>query len=197
MDYTRAFFEDKLFYIFPNVYEPLEDSFLLAKHVKKLSKRTLDVGTGCGIQAITCRGEALGIDLNPEAVACAEFNARVNGKKNALFMESDLFERVEEVYDNIVFNPPYLPTAPEEETSGILDIAWNGGKNGRKVIDRFLKEFPEHLSGKGKLMMLHSSLADTQKTIKMLSKEFSVRVLEKQGMGGLEELSVLEAKAVD
>ena len=54
------------------IYEPREDSFMLEKWVKMLSKgKVLDVGTGSGIQAIAALDKAesvIAIDIQEEVV---------------------------------------------------------------------------------------------------------------------------------
>ncbi len=183
-----------------DVYNPSDDSFLLAKHVPRLSKGSvLDVGTGCGIQAIAAAGKAksvLAIDISESALECARENAEWNGIKNIKFKRSDLFSQIpkSQQFNLIIFNPPYLPTTKAETTSGILDAAWNGGKDGRKTIGRFLREFPPRLAPGGSLLMLHCDLAGTEKTIKvLLRKGFTVELLEEISVPG-EKLSVLHAK---
>ncbi|HHI04291.1 MAG TPA: methyltransferase domain-containing protein, partial [Candidatus Woesearchaeota archaeon] len=61
------------------VYEPMEDSFLLAEHVKKHSNGfVLDVGTGSGIQAITASEKAnlvIGVDISRDAIKLSKSNA--------------------------------------------------------------------------------------------------------------------------
>jgi release factor glutamine methyltransferase len=104
-----------------------------------------------------------------------------------------LFEPVKkEKFDSIAFNPPYLPTGKEDETRAEEDAAWNGGRDGRKWIEPFLKEFPAHLKPRGFLLMLHSSLANTNKTIKKLAEmNFTVeKILEQRFF--FEELVVLK-----
>ncbi len=189
-------FENLKFVVFRDVYEPDEDSFLLAKHSKKASGRVLDVGTGCGIQAITCSGrEVVGVDINLHAVENARFNAQKSNKPNCIFFESSLFERVDGKFDFILFNPPYLPTSKTDKTRNRqLDKAWNAGVDGRLVINRFLNEFEDFLKPHGRLLLLHSSYAGTNKTIHVLERKgFFVRVLEQQSFPFFEELSVLEA----
>lgn len=184
-----------------DVYEPSDDSFLLMRHVPRFSRgRVLDVGTGCGIQAIAAAEKAeriLATDINPHALECARENAKANGVLEKIeFRKSDLFERIgaDERFDLIVFNPPYLPTTEEETTSGPLDAAWNGGRDGRRVIDRFLRSFARHLAEGGELLLLHCDLADTDKTVRVLrGRGFEVEVLEEQKVPG-ERLSVLLAR---
>jgi len=184
-----------------DVYKPSDDSFLLAKHVPRFSKGSvLDVGTGCGIQAIAAAKKAksvLAIDISDSALECAKENATAAGlEKKIEFKKSDLFSKLlpSEKFDLIIFNPPYLPTTKTQATRGILDAAWNGGKDGRKVIGRFLREFPHHLAPGGSLLILHCDLADTGKTIRKLkSAGFSVSILQEIRVPG-EKLSVLHAR---
>ena len=79
-----------------DVYEPAEDSFLLAKHAKKLNGRILEVGCGCGIVSLECafsnqKNIVEGVDINRKAVALAKENAKENKIKNARFYYSNLF----------------------------------------------------------------------------------------------------------
>jgi ribosomal protein L11 methyltransferase len=56
--------------------------------------RLLDIGTGTGILALAARrlgaGEALGIDIDPLAVAHAGQNARLNHISKAKFLVTDV-----------------------------------------------------------------------------------------------------------
>jgi release factor glutamine methyltransferase len=190
-------FEGMRFLVFSTVYSPAEDSFMLAKYAATAKGRVLDMGTGCGICAITAAkhgaDEVLGADINPECIVVAQRNAERNKAKCA-FVKSDLFEGIPGEFDTIVFNPPYLPTSGEERLEGMENAAYDGGPDGRKVIDRFLKEFPKHLSYGGRLLMLDSSLDSTEKTLRALHEMgFATRVLESRRFF-FEELSVIEAR---
>lgn len=169
---------------------------MLAKYAPNATGRVLDVCTGCGIQALCSSGtEIIGVDLNPSAVENAKHNARVNAlDKKTRFFLSDLFQNVRGEFDYILFNPPYLPTSPEEVLKGPIDAAFNGGPDGRSVIDRFLEQFAGYLKKGGVLLMLSSSLSDTEKTIAELKKKgFEVRILGEIGAGLFEKLAVIEA----
>jgi release factor glutamine methyltransferase len=154
----------------PDVYEPDEDSFLLADNLDiARGARVLDMGTGTGILALTAAKKAslvVGVDVNPKAVALAKENAKANGIKNAEFREGDLFSAVgaEERFDVIVFNPPYLPV----EEYDLLGKAWSGGRGGMEVIRRFLVDAPAHLTENGVILLLLSSLNDFDEVRKRL-----------------------------
>ncbi len=169
------------------VYEPAEDSFLLAKYARELRGRILDLGCGCGIQSLVCAradqdNQVIGVDANPDAVWNSIENAQRNGLENAIFLESSLFSTVEnEKFDAIIFNPPYLPTSEEEKVAGNLNLAFDGGPDGRKVTDAFLLEFPDYLARNGTLLMIESSLAGIEKTMEKLGGlGFEARILEEE-----------------
>ncbi|VVB66280.1 putative S-adenosylmethionine-dependent methyltransferase [Candidatus Gugararchaeum adminiculabundum] len=185
-------FSGKRFKIFKDVYNPAEDSFMLAKYsASRASGRILDVGTGSGIQAIFANA-SVAVDINEKAVENARYNCALNNCKCEV-IHSDLFSKVSGEFDTIIFNPPYLPTSPDEVTKGPIDLAWNGGSDGRAVIDKFLALFSPFLAPGGKLLMLHSSLADTEKTVLALRHlGFKVEILEEKNIGE-ESLCVLEA----
>ncbi len=144
------------------VYEPAEDSYLLidaalneiAGSNRRL--RILEIGTGSGIVTAAMMRDApehryAATDISPHAIACAKAN-RVPA------IRADLFRGLRGRFDLIIFNPPYLPTAPAERVDGWLDHAWNGGADGRAVIDRFLGQAPAFLADRGSILLLLSSL---------------------------------------
>ena len=63
--------------ISPTVYEPAEDSFMLATYASSLSGKILEIGTGSGIAALSAaaankKNDVLGVDINGAAVKCAQ-----------------------------------------------------------------------------------------------------------------------------
>jgi HemK-related putative methylase len=135
-----------------NVYEPAEDTFLLADNLDvREGDRVLEIGTGTGLVAIRAseKGDVTATDVNPAAVKCAQENAIINGVELRV-LQGDLFDPVEgEKFDVILFNTPYLPATGDDATGDVLDLAWNGGPDGRMVIDRFLDEVQAHLKPGG------------------------------------------------
>ncbi|HET9241799.1 MAG TPA: methyltransferase, partial [Gaiella sp.] len=88
-------------------------SVTLAKlAVRRRSEVTLDVGTGCGIQALLAAKHSTRVvatDVNERALAFARFNAALNGIEAIDFRAGTLLEPVgEERFDLVVANPPYV-----------------------------------------------------------------------------------------
>ncbi|CAD5243415.1 HemK2/MTQ2 family protein methyltransferase [Thermococcus camini] len=154
----------------PQVYEPAEDTFLLAENLAvREGDLALDVGTGTGLIALLMARKArfvLGVDINPLAVELAGENAELNGIKNVEFRMSDLFENVSGKFDVITFNAPYLPGEPEEP----IDLALVGGEGGREVLDRFIREVRDYLKPGGTVQIVQSSITGVEETLGRLEK---------------------------
>jgi hypothetical protein len=98
----------------PGVHRP---SVALAHlTVRGHGERALDLCTGNGIQAILLAAHAervVATDVNPRALAFAEFNTALNGVGNVETRAGSFFEPVEgEQFDLVVANPPYV-VSPE------------------------------------------------------------------------------------
>ncbi|MCC7553883.1 MAG: methyltransferase [Methanobacteriaceae archaeon] len=156
-----------------NVYEPAEDSFLLGENLQiGPEDEVLEIGTGSGIVAIYASkltNKITVTDINYNAIELAEENFKINGIDNIEVLFGNLFEPVKNrKFDVILFNTPYLPTENEDILDDDLNYAFDGGSDGRKVIDLFLNEVKNHLKPKGKVQLIQSSLSDTKKTLDKL-----------------------------
>jgi len=80
--------------------------------IRRCSDHTLDLGTGCGILALSAAGHSetvLATDINERAVKYASFNAKFNRIENVRFSCGGMFQPVEkEKFDLIICNPPFL-----------------------------------------------------------------------------------------
>jgi release factor glutamine methyltransferase len=158
-----------------DVYMPAEDSFLFADNlILSPNDNVLEIGSGTGIISMTASKTAQKvtcIDINPKAVLCTKKNIEINNIKNVNVIEGDLFEPInKEKFDLILFNTPYLPSDELDTEDDLLNKAWDGGIDGRDTIDRFLNEVKKHLTPKGKVQLVQSSLSDNKKTCKKLKK---------------------------
>ncbi len=184
-----------------HVYEPAEDTFLLLAALEsqnlKEADRVLEIGTGTGIIAIhmaKTTKHVVAVDINQYAVECARNNTQRNRIKNIEIIESDLFQKVSGKYDVIIFNPPYLPTGKDEKVDDAVGCAWDGGRSGRKVTDKFLRQAPSYLTKTGKIIIIDSSKSKYQKTICALeSSGFSAKIVKHLNLF-FEELVVIMAE---
>ncbi len=116
---------------------------------------------------------------------------RLNNISNMEALHSDLFEKINRTFDIIIFNTPYLPQSDEETIDSPINLAWDGGKDGRKVIDRFLKEAPSHLNTNGRLIFLESSLSSYDKSLDYLERHgFKADIISRKKLS-FEELVVI------
>jgi release factor glutamine methyltransferase len=143
-----------------NVYQPAEDSHLLATAARgevSPADRALDVGTGSGYVAAAMAeisSQVLGTDPNPHA--CRQ--ARENGIRVARGNLTEPFRAG--AFDLVTFNPPYLPTTPDEAVGDWMELALAGGESGRDVIEPFLAGVGRVLAPEGRVLLLVSSLSD-------------------------------------
>ena len=123
----------------------------------------LDLGTGSGCIAIAC-ASALpaarvdAVDVDREALALARENVRDHALEGRVrLIESDLFARLDGVYDLIVSNPPYvgrneyesLPAENRHEPASAL----RAGETGIDCIERILGGCAAHLGESGVLVV--------------------------------------------
>lgn len=158
-----------------NIYKPAEDTYLAIRSIEGMLVRTkapilvLDMGTGSGILGIRAAisrnvRHVTFADLNPDAIALARYNVKLNrGKINAAcsFVQSDLFSNIEEKFDLIIFNAPYL--MHEENDTDMLSKAWDGGPSGVEVAIEFLRNAKHHLNNLGRVILVASSHSDIGK----------------------------------
>ena len=109
--------------------------------------RALDVGTGCGIQALHLSGhcdEVVATDTNERALALAAATARLNGMSWDLRAGS-LFEPVAgERFDLIVSNPPFVVGV------GALDYIYrDSGMAGDALCENMIRQVGDHLEPGG------------------------------------------------
>ena len=161
------------------LYEPREDSRLLAKYAKKYAKGlVLDIGTGSGIQALEAAKKknvkkVVAVDIQKDVVDyCKE---KIKNKK-IKFMQSDLFSGVKGRFDTIIFNPPSLP-----EDVRLKDLTVDGGKKGYEVIERFLNEVSDYLKPNGMVLIIFSSLTKKEKVDEFIETSLlKSKILEKK-----------------
>jgi len=151
------------------VYQPEADTYLLLEAARKEVKaldRVLEVGTGSGLIAaeIAKITRVVATDINPHAVISAR-DAGVG------VVRTDLFAGIRGPFDLVLFNPPYLPTQPEERIDDWLEYALDGGESGCLVIERFARDVGNILAPGGRVLLLISSLTGLPEVQDLFSGE--------------------------
>ena len=181
-----------------NVYIPAEDSYLLADNLEiKDGQSVLEIGTGSGIVAMYASKLTDNItvsDINFDACELARKNFKENGIDNIEILFGNLFEPVKnKKFDVILFNTPYLPTDKDEVLEDTINYAFDGGLNGRKVIDLFLNEVKNHLNDGGIVQLIQSSLSGNEETLTKLDELGFIAEIKKSEHFFFEDIVLINA----
>lgn len=154
------------FFVDENVLIPRADTEILVEEVISLANddknKILDVCTGSGAIAVSLakyikNSNVMAIDISKEALKIAEKNS-FNNNVNIKFIESDLFNNLEENdFDIIVSNPPYIRENVINELSIEVKhepkIALDGGKDGLDFYRKLSSESYKYLKEDGYLCL--------------------------------------------
>ncbi|MBR2188496.1 MAG: peptide chain release factor N(5)-glutamine methyltransferase [Eubacterium sp.] len=147
-----------------HVLIPRQDTeFLIEEALKRIQSgmHLLDLCTGSGCVLISLLKQksvtGVGTDISRQALRVAAKNARLH-RVQAEWIESDLFERVDESFDIILSNPPYIPADVIEQLDPeVRDheprIALDGGEDGLSFYRRIIREAPAYLKDGGWLCL--------------------------------------------
>lgn len=109
----------------------------------------LDLGTGCGVQALHLAGHAdrvIATDVNKRALWIAAFNAELNQTPNVEVLDGSFFEPVVgETFDLIATNPPFVISPATGERLVYRD----SGLPGDRVVEDIVRKAPELLNDGG------------------------------------------------
>jgi len=122
--------------------------------------RALDLGTGCGVQALhlaTHARHVVATDVNRRALRLARLNAELNGVSTGSttggieLREGSFFEPVaDEQFDLVVTNPPFVISPATGERLVYRD----SGLPGDRVVERVVRTAPRHLAEGGTCQVL-------------------------------------------
>ena len=151
-----------------HVLIPRQDTEILVEEVLKElhdGMRVLDMCTGSGCILLSLMHysndcEGLGVDLSAEALEVAERNVlkvlTPEKAEHVQFLQSDLFEKLEDKFEIIVSNPPYIASAEVEKLMPeVRDheprMALDGTEDGLYFYRRIIEEAGRHLVSSGML----------------------------------------------
>lgn len=126
------------------------------------NKKILDIGTGSGAISLALSknlkdSKIIGVDISKNAIDLANENKIKLNINNVEFKESDIFSNIDEKFDIIVSNPPYI----NKEDFGKLDNklyyepqnALYGGEDGLYFYKKIIKNAKNFLNKNGKIYL--------------------------------------------
>jgi release factor glutamine methyltransferase len=133
------------FFVNEDVLDPRPDSenmieLILCRHDRRRPLKILDLGTGSGCLILTLlkifkNSSGVAVDINEKALTVAKYNAELLGVQNISFIKSNWNDEINEKFDIIISNPPYIKTG---DIDGLKDdvkkfdpiISLDGGEDG-------------------------------------------------------------------
>ena len=139
-------------------YETQEVINKALEYINEKSK-VLDLCTGSGYIGLTIKqksnAKVIMSDINDEAISQAKINA-ISNKLHVKIIKSDIFKNINEKFDVIISNPPYIPNnkqLPESVIKFDPGIALFGGEDGNDFYKIIIKEYKKYLNPGGKLIL--------------------------------------------
>jgi release factor glutamine methyltransferase len=163
--------------------------------------RVLDLGTGTGALLLALLAEfpsasGIGVDLSVAALDVARANARRNGLADrAQFIAGDWATGIDERFDAILSNPPYIPKAEIAALDAAVrdhdpHLALDGGADGLEAYRAILGDAGRVLKPKG-LLVLELGIGQAE-DVAQLAAAAGLSLLEiRRDLGGIERAMVL------
>ncbi|MEV0444670.1 HemK2/MTQ2 family protein methyltransferase [Streptomyces spectabilis] len=160
----------------PGVYAPQCDTELLLRALYREDLRTaapvLDLGTGSGALALAAArlgADVTALDISWKAVLTARINAFRAGQPVTV-RRRDMTARIPPgPYDLVVSNPPYVPSLSSLPPRRGAARAWDGGPDGRALVNRVCDVSARALRAGGALLIVHSALCGVAATLARLT----------------------------
>ena len=154
---------------------------LIAKcQVPSANCRIVDVGIGSGVIALSLAAKfpgatIYGVDVSEDALQLARENAKRLGLSDRIqFLKSDLLRNLDERFNLIVANLPYVATRDRQSLSREVlhdpEVALFGGERGDELIHRLIEQAPSRLRPSG-LLALEVGLGQAEAISGLLTKK--------------------------
>ncbi|WP_019124399.1 peptide chain release factor N(5)-glutamine methyltransferase [Peptoniphilus grossensis] len=163
----REDFYGRTFTVLEGVLIPRQDTEISVEVILKILKNNniknlLEIGCGSGIVSVTLDLETRGqvditaVDISPQAIKNTNVNKN-NLKSNIKILESNLFEEINEKFDLIYSNPPYIKSHEIENLQVEVReheprLALDGGSDGLYFYRKIIKDAPNFLNSHGYLV---------------------------------------------
>ncbi len=161
---TKSFWKDN-FYVNKFVLDPRPETECIIEEALKIYNnkknhfKILDIGTGSGALAISLarefeNAEILAVDISEDAIKVANKNIREKKLDKQIRVKKSTFENIDDEFDLIVSNPPYLTITEMKNVSDEIrkfepEIALYGGDDGLDFYREFALKIDTKLTNTG------------------------------------------------
>ena len=193
------------FYVDSRVLIPQPDTECLVEEGLEFIKgkdntKVLDLCTGSGAIAIAIAKNSDAIvyasDVSEDALDVAKLNANSLGS-NITFIKSDLFNNINEKFDLIISNPPYIKTDVIDTLSNEVKneprLALDGKEDGLYFYKEIIKNAKGFLNPNGKLLF-EIGFDQKESVTKLFEEEEYINVYSKKDLAGLNRIVSGEKK---
>ena len=157
---NKAVFLNDVYFVDKNVLIPRPETELLvleaAKYLNNEAK-ILEIGAGSGCIAISLakilkNNNITSCDISQKALQVAQINAKTIAPEYAIkFVNSDLFSNINEKFDAIISNPPYISEEFKKEMQPeVLNYephsALFAENNGMYIYEKIIEQAPKFLN---------------------------------------------------
>lgn len=185
-------FYGRTFTVLENVLIPRHDTEISVEIILKLVKENniknmLEIGCGTGIVSITVDLESEGkinitsVDISPYAIKNSNINKKIL-KSNIKILKSNLFEKVDEKFDLIYSNPPYIKTSEIENLQVEVRnheprLALDGGSDGLCFYRKIIKKSQDYLNKNG-FLVFEIGYDEAEDVSLLMRKNFNIEIFK-------------------
>jgi release factor glutamine methyltransferase len=167
---------------------------LVQSAIRDPQSAILDVGTGSGVIALSLaakfpEAKVLAVDVSDDALALAQENAgRLNLTERVRFLKSRLLENIEDAFDLIVANLPYVSTQERPALSREVlydpEIAVFAGADGDELVRELIAQAPSRLRSGG-MLALEIGLGQSEALLSALAEKNYRDICSKNDYNGV------------
>jgi len=195
------------FSVNPDVLDPRPDTETLIESALELTEskaplRILDLGTGSGCILLTLLAErpnasGVGVDISDAALATAKHNAEeMKLQHHSYFIVSNWFSALDETFDVVVSNPPYISFTESDTLSPEVrdwdpEAALFAGMDGLQAYREIASGLATVLKPSG-IAFLEIGQGQAQPVIELFKEAGFRRISSRKDLGGIERCLILQ-----
>jgi release factor glutamine methyltransferase len=167
---------------------------LVESRIENRESRIVDVGTGSGVIALSLakkipEAQIFAVDVSEDALALTRENAtRLGLSGRVQLRKSNLLENLDETFDLIVANLPYIATQDRDTLSREVlhdpEVALFAGARGDELVRKLIEQAPARLRPGG-LLALEIGLGQSQGLLSALAEKKYRDIYSKNDYAGV------------